>query len=200
MYGLALTVFLWPNHLKTKRFFEKRLPLDMAGRYLEIGPGHGLFFMTAMRLGRFSSHTGIDVSPTSVQMTRGILKSMMSGNVSDYEIIERDFLKWKSQEDFDAIVMGEVLEHIEAPVDLLRRIASVARSDSFIFVTTCIDSPTVDHITHYTSMKSIADHVHEAGLRIRENLLVPYGDLSLEESAANRLPVTVAMTLEKADE
>jgi hypothetical protein len=96
--------------------------------------------------------------------------------------------------------MGEVLEHVEDPVAILRQITRVATPDSFIFVTTCMDSPAVDHITHYASMDEIAGHVEESGMKVRKQLLVPYGELTLEASQENRLPVTVAMILEKAVE
>jgi len=200
MHGLALTLFLWPNHLEMKRFFNEFLPKNHLGNYLEIGPGHGLFFMTAMQQGNFRSHLGIDISPTSARMTRNILESRIFGDFNNYRIIEQDFLKWESGQVFDAIVMGEVLEHVEDPVMILRQIAKIASRDTFIYVTTCIDSPAVDHITHYESMDQIARHVHEGGMRVKEQLLVPYGEMTLEESHANRLPVTVALILEKTDE
>jgi len=200
MDGLALTLFLWPNHLKMKRFYDKFFPINNRGSYLEIGPGHGVYFMTAMQKGNFQSYLGIDISSASAQMTRDILGSKMFGDFSNYEIIEHDFLEWESDHTYDAIVMGEVLEHVEDPVAILSQIKKVASNDAFIFVTTCIDSPAVDHITHYTSMDHIGEHVKASGLNVKEYLLVPYGDLTLEESHENRLPVTVALVLEKTSE
>ncbi len=39
MYGLAITNFLWPNHVAMARFLRETLPRDRGGRYLEVGPG-----------------------------------------------------------------------------------------------------------------------------------------------------------------
>lgn len=197
MYGLALTSYLWPNHLRMKRYFEESIQGIGGDKYLEIGPGHGLFFITAMQKKSFQSYLGLDLSPTSARMTREIVQSGRFGKFDNYDVIVQDFLEWEEECLFDAVIMGEVMEHVEDPVALLKGIDRGATDDAFIFVTTCIDSPAVDHITHYASMDEIATHVHESGLGIKDQLLVPYGDLSLEESQEERLPITVAMILEK---
>ncbi|MFC1895472.1 hypothetical protein ACFL0Q_02265 [Thermodesulfobacteriota bacterium] len=40
MIGLALTTFLWPNHMAMRHFFIRHLPTDKTGIYLEVGPGN----------------------------------------------------------------------------------------------------------------------------------------------------------------
>ena len=47
--------------------------------------------MCAMRQSAYSSFEGIDISPTSVEMTRALLGSGAFGDFADYEIVEQDF-------------------------------------------------------------------------------------------------------------
>ena len=93
MVGLAVTTYLWPNHLAIQRFFRRSLREAPRGDYLEVGPGHGVFFLTAMRSGMFARCLGVDLSPTSVAMTEAILSSSFFGNLKGYELLQADFLE-----------------------------------------------------------------------------------------------------------
>lgn len=198
MHGLAITAYLWPNHRALHRFFLASIPHDVEGRYLEVGPGHGVFMMCAMRQSAYSSFEGVDISPTSVTMTRALLGSGAFGDFSNYEIAEQDFFASEMAENaYSAVVMGEVLEHVEDPGRFLRQVSTVSTDDAFVFITTPINAPAIDHIYLFDSLASIESLVHEAGLAVRDSLLVPYPGLSVEESMQQKLPVNVAMVLGK---
>jgi len=98
---------------------------------------------------------------------------------------------------FDAIIMGEVLEHVEQPEKFMKQIHRLAKEDAYIFITTCVDAPVVDHIYLFENTKQIADLFMRCGLKIKEELFLPYEGKTLEESFAQRLPVSVAYVLQK---
>ncbi len=198
MYGLAITSWLWPNHRGMHRFFVQHIPYKTAGVYLEIGPGHGIYMMSAMRLTSYNSFEGIDLSPTSVALTNDLLGSGCFGNFTNYTITQKDFLADDTSRDtYDAIVMGEVLEHVESPGSLLKKIYARSDNKTFIFITTPINAPAADHIYLFDSVKSVEDSVAQSGLRITDCLHVPYPGLSLEASERQCLPINVAMVLTK---
>jgi len=198
MHGLAITAYLWPNHRALHRYFVDTIPADDKGQYLEIGPGHGVFMMCAMRKTAYARFEGIDISPTSVEMTRTLLDSGFFGDFSNWQIVEQDFLASDMETGgYSAVVMGEVLEHVEDPGRFLRQINAVSRDDAFIFITTPINAPAIDHIYLFDSVGSIESLVVDAGLGVRDSLLVPYPGLSVEESIAQKLPINVAMVLGK---
>lgn len=198
MHGLAITAYLWPNHRELHRFFARTIPAGRTGRYLEIGPGHGMFMMTAMRKSDYKEFDGIDLSPTSVEMTRALLDSGEFGSFRNYRVFEQDFLDGDIEAgSYSAIVMGEVLEHVEQPAVFLDRIRLIASDDAYIFITTPINAPAIDHIYLFDSYESIESLVLNAGLEVRDKLLVPYPGLSVEETMEQTLPINVALVLAK---
>lgn len=198
MHGLAITAYLWPNHRALHRYFIDSIPAGSAGQYLEVGPGHGVFMMCAMRDSGYERFVGIDISPTSVEMTRALLGSGAFGDFDNYEIVEQDFFTTDTSDGgYSAVVMGEVLEHVEDPGRFLQQIAAVTADDPFIFITTPVNAPAIDHIYLFDSVASIEALVAQAGLRVRDRLLVPYPGLTVEESMAQKLAVNVAMVLGK---
>lgn len=198
MHGLALTAYLWPNHRSLHRYFTGKIPADQGGRYLEVGPGHGMYMMSAMRISGYTAFDGIDISPTSVAMTRDLLESGCFGNFENYRILLQDFFVSDiSHESCAAIVIGEVLEHVEDPGRFLVRASEIAIDGGFIFITTPINAPAVDHIYLFKSYDEIESLVIDAGLHVVDKLLVPYPELSVEESLDQRLPINVAMVLGK---
>jgi 2-polyprenyl-3-methyl-5-hydroxy-6-metoxy-1,4-benzoquinol methylase len=198
MYGLALTTFLWPNHVAMARFLRASLPRDRGGRYLEVGPGHGFLLLDAIEVGGFDELLAVDLSAASVEQTRTIVDHFHPD--APVRIEMRDFLEASDLEPgaFDAIVMGEVLEHVERPEVFLRRIAELAKDDAYIFITTCINAPAVDHIFLWRTTDDLEDMITGSGLRIVQPLRLPYQGLTLEESREQSLPINVAYVLAKA--
>lgn len=199
VYGLALTSFLWPNHLQIFKFFQDKLPRNLKGNYLDIGPGHGLFMMEAMRSSHYVNFWGIDISPTSVDITQKILSSGSFGPFKNFTIINGDFLIWETKEKFDAIVAGDVLEHVENPPDFLSKVRDLSTASSYIYLTTAINSPVIDHIYLFESKEQLINLITSSGFRIQDMLVVPYTGKTIEESEANKLPVKIAMVLKKID-
>ena len=68
---------------------------------------------------------------------------------------------------------------------------------AYIFVTTCINSPAIDHIYLYRTIEEIENQIDNAKLDIREKKVVPYFKKSISESMAQSLPVNVAFVLGK---
>ncbi len=197
MIGLALTAFLWPNHLAMFRFFAEELPRRARGAYLEIGPGHGYYLMTAMQQSAYDRFVGIDVSATSLAETSALL-AVHGSPQRTCELRCEDFLAGTlEQASYDAVVMGEVLEHVEEPGRLLDRIVAVARPGAWIYVTTCVNAPAVDHITLFRDVASVEALLQREGLRIVRSLVLPYDGKTLEDCVARKLAVNVAYVLER---
>lgn len=199
MYGLAITSFLWPNHAAMGEFFTRTFPHGRKGTYLEIGPGHGYYFMQSARLGDFDRLLGVDISATSVALTRDIIRHFGINKTRKAEVIETNFLTFREEnEEYSCIVMGEVLEHVEDPGLFISTIARLSNPDTHIFVTTCMNAPAVDHISLFRAGKDVEDIITSNGLRVVESCYVPYAGKTLAECEEQALAVNVAYVLRKA--
>jgi 2-polyprenyl-3-methyl-5-hydroxy-6-metoxy-1,4-benzoquinol methylase len=248
MTGLAVSTFMWPNHIEIKRFFEMEItstPLairgqdidsicnassfsssDMTGKtgyeqensknrnsvnrvaepsspfekkinYLEVGPGHGIFFMIAMNCQCAHSYDAIDISPTSVKMTNDMLDSGYFGKFSNYNITERDFLRFNPPQQYDFLVMGEVIEHVEQPLEFLKKAYTITTEQPFVFVTTCINAPEIDHIYLFSTINEVYELIAATGFRIVKECIIPYNGTTLERSINEDLPINLAFVLGK---
>ncbi len=197
MIGLALSTFLWPNQRLMYKWFVEKIPKGKIGRYLEIGPGHGHYFLSAMQLSQYNSFLGIDISPTSIEMTRKIVSYSAKMSHKEYSLINKDFFDVSLNQNYDAIVMGEVLEHVECPEKFLIKIENLANKDAFIFITTAINAAAIEHIYLFRTVEDVQNIVSCSGLQIKDMLVLPYTGLSIEECSTNQLPINIALILEK---
>jgi 2-polyprenyl-3-methyl-5-hydroxy-6-metoxy-1,4-benzoquinol methylase len=195
MHGLAITSWLWPNHVAIHRWFIEKLPKDHPGSYLEIGPGPGHFIRGAIDLSSYSEFLGVDISPTSAALTRAMLSGRPTKPGRDWRIEITDFLAFDPGRRFDAIVMGEVLEHVSQPAPFLEKIRHLSKPDAFIFITTAINAPAIDHIYLFPDAASVEDLARRAGLEVRETLLLPYHGTTMEQTMTDKLPVNIALIL-----
>lgn len=194
MIGLGLSTFIWPNHILIYRYFQENLPQGKKGQYLEIGVGHGQNFSEAMRCCKFQRYLGYDISESSLSMTEKTVKHMGLGG-QNYELVLGDFLSAKLSSKYDAIVCGEVLEHVECPGELLKKIHDLANPDAFIYITTAINSPAVDHIHLFESTEEVLQLFQSCGLNISSKLVLPPEGKSMEEAIRDKLPLNAAFVL-----
>ena len=197
MHGLALTTFLWPNHLAMRDFFVRTFPPLLTGSYLEVGPGHGYYFLKASQLGRFDRMIGVDISASSVELTRGLLRHF--GLQHDRAtIIETDFANFEDDATFSCVVMGEVIEHVEQPEVFLSKVAELADEKTHVYVTTAINSPAIDHIYLFRSSEEVERLAGKCGLRVVEKQCLPHAGMSLDEAYQRAMPVNAAYVMRKA--
>jgi 2-polyprenyl-3-methyl-5-hydroxy-6-metoxy-1,4-benzoquinol methylase len=170
--GLLLSYLFWPNHYRILRFFREQIHTT-ARRCLEVGAGHGLF--TAEVLGRCprAAVTLVDISPTSIDIARELLDSCGSDR-ERVRFIEGDYLSTPlSDEPYDLIVLGEVLEHVNDAVGFLRRAREVLKPGGQVFLSTCANCPAVDHIYHFHTVCEIRETIRTGGLTIVSQLALP---------------------------
>ena len=99
---------------------------DRTGSLLELGIGHG---HTTRRFNdHFERHVVIDGSPAVIEQFRA------SDELGSIEIVESLFEEYETDERFDVIVMGFVLEHVDDPSLILRRFRKFLRPDGRLFI------------------------------------------------------------------
>ncbi|WP_320173881.1 class I SAM-dependent methyltransferase [Maridesulfovibrio sp.] len=197
IYGLALSQFLWPNHYEMFSFYLKQCDKikNSISRYLEIGPGHGLYLAHSIEKMPNADITAVDISPASIKITRDVLDSFY-GDQAKYRLECKDVHEM-ADSSYDFIVMGEVLEHVDDPSHILKKLHSVLIDDGYLFVTTCANCPAIDHVYLYDGVAAIRDQLESCGFRIVDDLALALSDRPEEEWKSRKELVNYAALLTK---
>jgi 2-polyprenyl-3-methyl-5-hydroxy-6-metoxy-1,4-benzoquinol methylase len=202
MVGLCLSQYLWQMHIKGMRWFAEKIE-GLSGRQsLEIGPGHGIYFSRFVERTDFQRYRAVDISPTSVKMTQDYLQyrsGLRGGAAKNVSVEHCDFFEYNQDEKFDAIVMAEVLEHVENPLDFLRKIRELAGGltyPPFIYISTCINAPEIDHIFRFRTVDEVTNLFGSVGLSVTDWMYATAKENALLElEMKKRAPIFVAFTL-----
>ncbi len=196
MCGLTLTDYVWDNHIKLFHYFEEKIATISGKKYLEIGPGFGQYLLKAITYADFDEYVAIDISLASIQRCLEYLK-YQNVELDKIRILMRDFLDYFSDEKFDCIVMGEVLEHLEGPVIALKKIYDLLEKEGSVFITTAINAPTVDHIYLFSSVQDVLDMVESVGFKVVDCLCVVAGNVSIQKAEKQKRTINIALVLNK---
>jgi 2-polyprenyl-3-methyl-5-hydroxy-6-metoxy-1,4-benzoquinol methylase len=202
MRGLLASYVLWLNHVgATHHFTRNFLPhLTPQTNLLEVGPGHGLLMYMASQSANVSTLTGWDVSTGSLEMTRSSLRAMD---------IRRPFLLRERNiftEDahlpelgsFDAIVLSEVLEHVEHPDKALRVLHALTRPGGRVWINVPANSPAPDHIYLLRHPDEAAKLVEEAGFDVVEAAMFPMAGATLQRAIKQELTINCVVIGQKS--
>lgn len=199
MVGLAISQFLWPTHYAMYKVlcscFEK-----FDGRvknYLEIGPGHGLFLNRAIDyLPSNARVVALDISQTSLSISKSILHHFR-GMGESVDFVVCDVREYQSDVSFDFITMGEVLEHVPDPVNVLAKLGGLLADGGQAFISSCANAPAIDHLYHFESADEISKMIRSAGFAIEEEAVLPVEDLPMEEIIARKVTVNYCAIVRK---
>ncbi|MBI3511391.1 MAG: class I SAM-dependent methyltransferase [Bacteroidetes bacterium] len=186
MHGLLMSQFIWLHHFELLKFYVDSLPRykPYVKHYLEVGGGHGLYVNEAVRCFTNSlDNNVIDISKISLEMAKNFVES------PSVNFILSDIFKYFPENKFDFITMGEVLEHVEDPVALLKKLHELLADNGRVFVTTPTNAPAIDHIYLFRNAAEIRDVIDKAGFAIEEELCVYAEDVP--EEIAEQLKITL---------
>ena len=131
-----------------------------------MGGGHGLYLRAFCSEANSNAKVDVvDISPTSLRLCQEMAAApnaeFILGDVHDF-----------SRAQYDFITMGEVLEHVEDPIKLLRKLRTLCCPGGSIFVTTPTNAPAIDHIYLFETVQDIRDVIGQAGLEILNEIQV----------------------------
>ena len=121
-------VYDFDNHLQLNWYPKRILNLTPhRGSLLELGLGHGV--TTQAFAPHFTRHLVLDASPAVIGNFRSRFPE------SSVEIIETYFESFQTDERFEVIVFGYVLEHVDDPVLILRHFKQFLKQGGSLFAT-----------------------------------------------------------------
>ena len=200
MVGLAISQFFWETHFKMFKHLQKMILSKLNTKYyLEIGPGHGLFsFFSIKTLKNLSDYTAVDISKTSLELTKEFIKLNTSRNLKKkLNFINKDFLDLNKNKKYELIVCGEVLEHVLNPTKLLKKIQSILKEEGKVFVSTCINCPAIDHVNQFFNIEDIEKMFLKAKFNVVSRKILPVENVSYKTALKKKITVNYSAILEK---
>lgn len=198
MVGLALSQFLWKTHYEIYSWFRERIARasDRVSSYLEIGPGHGLFLLHALEtLAPECGFTAVDISPVSIHIASSVVNALGPKGRA-LKFIEADVMRFSPGTQFDYVMMGEVLEHVMDPARLLKQVRHlVSDSGGRLFVSTCVNCPSIDHVYRFYTVDDIRSLLRDCGFLILDEKVLPVEDLPMEEIVNRRITINYCAEL-----
>ncbi len=82
---------------------------------------------------------------------------------------------------YDAIVLSEVLEHLEDPAQALVTLRDCLKDDGRMFVTMAINIAQEDHLFLYPSINACREQIRQSGLAVRKEWIAPQTIFVIEE-------------------
>jgi 2-polyprenyl-3-methyl-5-hydroxy-6-metoxy-1,4-benzoquinol methylase len=158
-----------------------------------------LFTSTILKHSPDTKGTLVDISDTSIQTAKEIMKTFQV-KTDGIEFIHGDYLKVNFEEPgYDFIIMGEVLEHVNNAPDFMKRTKNLLNEGGAIYLSTCANSPAIDHIYHFKSADEIRKLICENGFRIIKDLALPAEDVPPDRWEAELTTINYCALLEHAE-
>ena len=199
MLGLQISEYLWVDHILIHRWYLNildKIDRNKEGCFLEIGPGHGHYFLEAVNRGIFKEYIGIDVSPSSIALAEEHLKTY--AKYENYRFICADINSYTFEKKFDMVTMSEVIEHVEHPENLLKRIYEITKPDADIYITVPINAPALDHIYLFRNIQEVIQFVRDAGFEVHKQYAVTSrGGSDTADLSDREEPIILALWLRR---
>lgn len=188
--ALAFSTAFWPNHLEIACFYRDRFlqSLPSQGRAVELGVGHGVY--TALLLTQRPAWTalGLDISPHALTYA----SSALAGFEERVQLRQGDAREPDLPDGLaDAVVCGEVLEHVEDPEQLLKQLWRIAGPQACYFITTAANAASRDHIYLFDNVEQIRAMLSHCGFLIMEERVIVIGDGKFN-AQLSRTPISYA--------
>lgn len=166
MNALLISQVLWRHHFEMLQYF-----CDITKKYgnqgeqeeiiLDIGAGHGLFSKTIINtMPRYKRIDVMDISEASLDMAHEFLGD------DRIEYIHQDIKTCEPLYKYDIIIMGEILEHMDNPVKLLKHVSTLLANNGVIWLTVPTNAPAIDHVHLFKNAKDVAGMILDADLDI----------------------------------
>ncbi|UCC95303.1 MAG: class I SAM-dependent methyltransferase [Candidatus Omnitrophota bacterium] len=198
--GLAISQFLWETHYFMYNFFSERIKIysPHIKDYLEVGPGHGLFLNKALEyLNNNAKVVVVDISPISINITKSIVEYF--GRAKDISYHTCDILNFNTEKKFDFITIGEVLEHVKTPAQLLDKIRKLLKPKGRVYISTCVNAPAIDHVYHFKTVDEIREMIRESEFSIETEHVLPVEDLPMQDIEQRRITINYCAILKRTN-
>jgi len=159
--ALLISQLLWSHHFKMFQFYKKNIDfLQITSRILDIGSGHGLYSYYAKQISDYGRVDILDISTISLDIAQSIV------GTHNAFYLNFDLNKLNENLRYEFIILGEILEHLDNPLDMLTKATSFLTYNGVIWLTVPTNAPAIDHVYLFRSKGEVIKLIDDAGLQI----------------------------------
>ncbi len=189
MNALLISQILWKHHFNIYMYFQSQLKVLFNNseklKVLDVGPGHGFFsYLVKKNFTQYEKMDLVDISETSLLMT----KKIIGYDEDKIKYFNKDIFLFDETNKYDFIVLGEILEHLDNPKEILLKLANLLNKDGMFWITTPTNSPAIDHVYLFNNKEEVLELVKSAGLEIVDSKSFIAEDV--DEETANKKRIT----------
>lgn len=191
MKGLLLTQAFWVNHAEILSFFIKEFcPVKEGfGTVMEVPVGTGIFISEFCLRNPGWEAVAYDLSDGAVAFSRELIQARQ---MSPIAIHVQNVFDLPNDTQFDRIICGELLEHLEDPVALLKKLRKLLKPGGKMMFTTAIWAAAIDHIYLFKSADEVRDMIGAVFSIEKERVLNVFDGKSPED---HKTPINYACIL-----
>jgi len=199
MHGLLYSHVLWYMHASSLHFFRQRLAARVmpGGKVMEVGSGHGLLIYLALTELGLAEAVAWDISSISLEQTRAALTQLGAADRARYAIQDMHKVQ-PGGETFDLIILSHLLEHLEDPVDALRKMRHAVAKGGYLFVNVPLNAPMPDHLQLLRDPDEAVKLITDGGFRVLEIASHTTQNATLPRALKRKIAVTCSIIAEPA--
>ena len=173
--GLLLSEALWPNHHRLAAGLrDEFFPLIPAnGKVLEVGVGSGYHLAELMRSREDVRYDGFDISRFAIDFAERFALDSAQRQRASFVLGDAVCGIDVPEASYDAIICGEVLEHVDDPGKLMSEFRRILKPRHYAFITTVIFAANIDHVFMFEDAVAIREFIVENGWSIVRDWVLP---------------------------
>jgi len=194
MNALLVSQIMWKHHFNIFMYFQSHLKTlfeaDSDLNILDIGPGHGFFsYLIKKEFLNYKKIDIVDISDTSLEMTKKIIG--LDGDKIKY--IKKDIFDYEDTNKYDFIVLGEVLEHLDEPKQILVKLSKLLKPGGLLWITTPTNAPALDHVYLFNTKEEVVTLINDSGLETVASCNYFAEDMDEETALKNKITNLVGL-------
>ncbi len=196
--GMLLTEAIWPNHHKFAVLFKDHfLPmLNSQLKVAEVGVGSGFHLNHLYTAHPQIDYTGYDISDYAIEFGQNYAFGKVGAQPrASFEKVNITAGPPCPEGTYDALMLGEVLEHVEDATGLLKIMNQMAKPGAPFYMTTAIWAANIDHIYLFESAQDVRDVIKAAGWELEVEWVLPLYPKDKPED--KRVPINYGSILRK---
>lgn len=188
MNALLISQILWKHHFDMFIYFRESLKKYYKNNdeitILDVGPGHGFFsYIIKTDVPNYFKLDIVDISESSLIVT----KQIIGDKNEKIFFFNEDIFNFDSPYKYDLIILGEVLEHLDNPIEILQKLSNLLSEKGVLWLTTPTNSPALDHVYLFKSKEEVVDLIKLSGFDVTDLLGCYSEDVSEEIAKKNKV-------------